>query len=220
MHDRRDGIEEGELRLAGDRADVFRERGRSEGAGRDDDAVPVGGRHRDFAARERDERMVFERLRHGGGEAVAVDGKRTARGHLVGVAAAHDQGAEPAHLLVQQAHRIMLRIVRAEGVGADELGIAVGLVRVGHLKRPHLVQHNRDPGLRELPRGFGTGEAAADDVNGFQGHGRKLGAGSGRGNAPKTKPPASGAGGCDGLESGALSPGGRRSRQHAGCPSG
>ena len=51
MHDRRDGVEEGERVLAGERADRGGEIGRGERAGRDDDAVPVRRRQRDFAAR-------------------------------------------------------------------------------------------------------------------------------------------------------------------------
>jgi hypothetical protein len=31
---------------------------------------------------------------------------------------------------------------------------------------PHFVQHDGNAGLRDLPGGFGTGEAAADDVMG------------------------------------------------------
>ena len=57
MHDRRDGVEEGERVLAGERADRVRERGRGERAGRDDDAVPVVGRQRDLVAPDLDQRM-------------------------------------------------------------------------------------------------------------------------------------------------------------------
>ena len=65
------------------------------------------------------------------GKAVAVDRERAAGRHLVGVGGAHDQRAEPAHLLVQQADGVVLRVVGAERVGADQFGIAVGLVRGG-----------------------------------------------------------------------------------------
>ena len=74
--------------------------------------------------------------------------------------------SEPAaaHLLVQQADGVVLRIVGAEGVGADQLGQAVGLVRLGAAHRPHLVQHHGHAGLGELPGRLAAGEAAADDV--------------------------------------------------------
>ena len=86
------------------------------------------------------------------------------------VAARHDQRAGKPHLGMQQPDRIGLGIVGAEGVGADQLGQAVGLVRVGAAHRAHLVQHDRHAGFGRLPGGFRTGEAAADDVDGFHAH--------------------------------------------------
>ena len=53
MHDRRDGVEEGERVFAGQSADAGREVGRGKRAGGDDHAVPFGGRQRHFAALER-----------------------------------------------------------------------------------------------------------------------------------------------------------------------
>ena len=77
---------------------------------------------------------------------VAVDRERAAGRHLMGVALRHDERAEAAHLLVQQADRVGLGVVRAERVGADELGEAVGLVGVGAADGPHLVQDDRNAG--------------------------------------------------------------------------
>ena len=58
-----------------------------EGAGRDDDLVPLGRRQPgDLAALDRDERVRRQRRRDGGREAVAVDRERPAGRHLVGVA--------------------------------------------------------------------------------------------------------------------------------------
>ena len=131
MHDRRDRVEEGERVFAGERAHEIGERRRGEGAGRDDHAVPVRGRVADFLAADRDQRVRLDRRRHGGGKALAVDRERAAGRHLVGVAAAHDQRAEPAHLLVQQADRVGLAVVGAERIGADELGQRLRLVRGG-----------------------------------------------------------------------------------------
>ena len=73
--------------------------------------------------------------------------------------------AEPAHLLMEQADGVGRGIVGAKGVGADQLGERLGLVRLGAADGPHLVQHDGDTRLGDLPRGLGTGEAAADDVN-------------------------------------------------------
>ena len=64
-------------------------------------------------------------------EAVAVHGERAAGRHLVRVAAGHDERAAAAHLGVQQPDGVVLPVVGAEGVGADQFGQAVGLVRVG-----------------------------------------------------------------------------------------
>jgi hypothetical protein len=85
----------------------------------------------------------------------------------VGVAVRHDERAEAAHLLMQEADRIRFGVVRAEGVGADELRETVGLVGIGAAHRAHLVEHHGHTGLRDLPGGFGAREPAADDVNGF-----------------------------------------------------
>ena len=63
------------------------ERARGQRAGGDDHAVPVRGRKaRDLAALERDERVAQRRALDGGRESVAVDGERSARRDLVGVA--------------------------------------------------------------------------------------------------------------------------------------
>ena len=107
MHDRRDRVEEGERVLAGRGADGVGERRRGERPGRDDDAVPVRGRQAgDLLAADLDQWMAGERRRHGGRETVAIDRERAAGRHLVGIAGAHDQRVEPAHLLVQQPDRV------------------------------------------------------------------------------------------------------------------
>ena len=148
-------------------ADRIRQRRRGEGAGGDDDIVPVRRRQAgDLAARDLDQGMLVQRLGHGGREAVAVHRQRAAGGHLVGVGRSHDQRAEPAHFGVQQADGIVGGIVGAEGIGADELGQALGAVRLGHPLRAHLVQHHANAGIGDLPGGFRAGKARADDVHG------------------------------------------------------
>ena len=88
VHDRRDGVEEGELVLAGQLQDR-RGRGAGEvsGPGGDDDAVPVGGRQAgDLLARDGDQRVGRRAARVTvGREAVAVDRQRAAGRQLVGV---------------------------------------------------------------------------------------------------------------------------------------
>ena len=185
MHDRRDGVEEGERVLARERADRGGEIGRGERAGGDDDAVPFLRRQRHFAARQRNERLRRQRRRNRIREPVAVHGKRAAGGNLLAVRRAHDQRAEPAHFGVQQADCVVFLVVGAERIRADQFSVAIGLVRGGRAQRPHFMQLDRDAGLRQLPGGFRAGEAAADDVDRFRDHGRNLGIGPGHGNAKK-----------------------------------
>jgi hypothetical protein len=167
VHDRRDRIEERQRVLVREFADRVRQRRRGEGTGRDDHVAPFGGRQPgDFGAVDLDQGMVVQRLGDGRGKAVAVDRQRPTRGHLVDVGAAHDQGAEPAHLGVQQAHSVVGGIVRAERVGADQLGQALGAVCLGHPLRAHLVQDDANARIGDLPGGFRTGEAAANHMDG------------------------------------------------------
>ena len=169
VDDGRDGVEEGQLLLARQRQDRFGQGRRGEGAGGDDHRGPFLRRQAGhFAALDGDERMGFESGGHGAREAVAIDRERAAGRNLMGVALGHDQRAQRAHFLVQQADRIGARIVRAEGVGADELGEALGLVSVRAPNGAHLVQDHRNACLGDLPGGFGPGKAAADDVDGFK----------------------------------------------------
>jgi hypothetical protein len=52
-------------------------------------------------------------------------------------------------------------LIALERIAADQLGQAIGLVCVGGSDRAHFVQNHIDPALRQLPRGFGTGQAAS-----------------------------------------------------------
>ena len=84
----------------------------------------------------------------------------------MGVGASHDERAERPHLAMQNADRVGRGVVGPERVGADQFGQMAGAVRGGLANRTHFMQHDRDAGLRRLPRRLRTGEAAADDVNG------------------------------------------------------
>ena len=88
------------------------------------------GKRRHLLADGRDQRMRFDRRGDPAGEPLAIHGERGAGGHTRRVGDAHDERAEPAHLLFQQADRV-IELVAAEGVAADELGEAVGLVHRG-----------------------------------------------------------------------------------------
>jgi len=169
VNDRRDCVEEGERILARQAAHRIGERRRGERAGSDDDIVPVLRRQSgDFAALDGDERIRLERLGDRRREAVAVDGERAAGRHLVAVAHRHDERIRHAHLGMQEADGIRLGIVGTEGVGADQLGEAVGLVGIGGADGPHLVQHDRNAAPGDLPGGFRAGKSAADDMDGAE----------------------------------------------------
>ncbi len=144
VYDGRDGVEEGQRILAGQRLDRAAEGRGGERAGRDDDAVPILRRQAgDLAALERDQRMARNALGDLGGKAVAVHRQRAARRQLMRVARRHDQRAAAAHFLMQQPDRVGFPLVRAEGVGADQLGETAGLMRLGHADGAHLVQDDR-----------------------------------------------------------------------------
>ena len=100
------------------------------------------------------------------GEVVAVDRQARPGGYLVGVGDVHHQGAEPAHLVLQEPDGGLERRV-PERVGAHELAETVGMVRGGAAAGPHLVEIDGYPVARELPRGLRAGESAADDGDAF-----------------------------------------------------
>ena len=52
---------------------------------------------------------------------------------------------------------------RLEGVAADQLGEAIGLVRGRHADGPHFVQGDADAALGQRPGGLAAGEAAPYD---------------------------------------------------------
>ena len=152
MNDGRDSVEECERVGSGFCRDGFGKGGGCQRPGGDDRLIPVRRwQARHFFAHDGDERMGFEPRRHGVGEAVAVDGKRAACGHLVRVARSHDQRIGQPHLCVQHTHRIGFRIVGPEGVGADEFRQPLRLVRLRTAHRAHFVENHRHARLRELP---------------------------------------------------------------------
>ena len=104
------------------------ERWRRQRAGGDDDAVPILGRQSgDFLAADVDQRMFFQRGGDGAGKAVAVDCKRAARRHLVGVGRAQHQRAEPAQLRMQEANGVGVLVVGAQRIGAHQFRKVAGL---------------------------------------------------------------------------------------------
>src|ERR1700761_1867545 len=111
--------------------------------------------------------MSRQRFGHSVRETMPVDSQGAARRNLIGVRRAHDDRIAAPHFVMQQADSIIFAIVGAERVGADKLGAAIGLVRLGWLYRTHFMQGYGDAGFGELPCRFAAGEAAAYDMNGF-----------------------------------------------------
>ncbi|CAI8409756.1 MAG: Uncharacterised protein [Rhodospirillaceae bacterium] len=110
--------------------------------------------------------MRLDRLGDRAAETVAVNGQRATGRDRVFVALGHDQRTRQAQLSVDHTDSIGLGVIRAEGIGADQLGQLVGLVGVGGTNAliAHLVQDHALSGLRSLPRGFRAGQSAADDM--------------------------------------------------------
>ena len=115
--------------------------------------------------------MRVKRCADCAGEAFAIDGKRAACRHLILVRGLHDQRLAAAKLLVQEPDGVSLLVVGSEGVGTNQFSQPVGLVRFGAAQGPHFVKDDRDAAGGDLPRSLGTGETAANDVDGLV-HGR------------------------------------------------
>jgi hypothetical protein len=109
--------------------------------------------------------MGLKRLRDGVRERVAIDRQRAAGRDLIRIGAAHDERAKLAHLGVEQPDRVVGGVIRTKRIGADELCETGGLMGLGHPVRPHLVQHDRDARVGDLPRSLGPGKAGADNMD-------------------------------------------------------
>ena len=95
----------------------------------------------------------------------AIDGQRAAAGNPRRVRRLEHDAAELPHLGLEQAVRVR-RFDRFEGVAADQLGEAFGLMGRRHADRPHLVQRYTYAPLGEGPGGFTAREAAPDHMYG------------------------------------------------------
>ena len=149
-------------------ADRLGQRRRGEGAGGDDDVVPVGRRQAGTSPRvDGDQGMGRERRRHGLGKAVAVDRQRAAGGHLWRSAAA--MISEPAGRIsaCSRPTALLLGIVGAEGIGADQFGQSsvwcASVLRTGRIS----CSTTGTPACGDLPGRFRARKAAADHMNRF-----------------------------------------------------
>ena len=109
-------------------------------------------------------------------ELIPVDRKRAPRWQLVVLCGLQDERAGAAHLLVQEADRVVFPVVGPEGVGADEFGAVPGFVGLGQARWPHLVQYDIGSALSGLPCCLGPRKASPYHVKcAFCCHGRKVG---------------------------------------------
>ena len=111
--------------------------------------------------------MVFDSLGDRGRKTVPINAQCAASRDLVLVGTRHDYRIAAPHLFVQQADGVVLMVVRAEAIGTDQLGQAVGLVRVSAAHGSHFMQNDLCASLRCLPCCFRAGKTAADDMNRF-----------------------------------------------------
>ena len=66
---------------------------------------------------------------------------------------------------MQQTDRIVLVVIRAEGIGAHEFSEARGAMGRGILVRAHFVEDDGNAAVGDLPNRLAACETAANDVN-------------------------------------------------------
>jgi hypothetical protein len=136
--------------------------GRGEGAGGDDDAVPVAGGRPATSSRTMVMSGWAASRGHGGREAVAVDGQRAAGRHLW--ASPQAMMSEPQRRISACSRPTALVSQSSERNELEQTSSARPSVLWASVPRhrAHLVQDDGHAGLGDLPGGLGAGEAAAD----------------------------------------------------------
>jgi hypothetical protein len=71
---------------------------------------------------------------------------------------------------MEQAHGIIFSIVGAEGIGADELGAAIGLMGGGAFDAAHFMEDHGHARICALPSGFAASQSSPYNVYGFVCH--------------------------------------------------
>ena len=169
MNDRRDGVEESERGFTAEAADRFGQRLGGQRTGRDDDAVPVRRGLRDFFAADVDQRLAFQRRADRRGKSIAVDGKRPAGRQFVLIRRAHDQRGRAAASR-HGGDRWRFPAHRRSGTNWNKRARQIRPSCAPRSQRTGRISC-RDHGhaaARDLPGRLGTGEAAADHMDGSQ----------------------------------------------------
>ena len=120
----------------------------------------------DFIAAEFNQRVVGEGLGQVFAEDASIDGQCAPCGNFVLVGFLDDDRAESAEFFVEETGGAIGGL-GTEGVATDEFGEVFAVVGGAFYKGPHFMEHDGNSGLGDLPRGFGSGQSTADDVNGL-----------------------------------------------------
>src|SRR5688500_15275883 len=105
-------------------------------------------------------------------EQVAVHGQRRAAGHPRLIRRLEHDGAQQAHLRLEEAVRVV-RLRALEGVRANELRETIRLVRRRAAYGATLVEDHLVTACRELDGGLRSGQSSTHDVNGCGAHSRE-----------------------------------------------
>ena len=107
--------------------------------------------------------MIPDLLRNQRGKTIPVHGQSAACRHPCGVRAGHNDRIQPAHLLLQQADRVV-QAVRTQRVAADQFRKAAALMGRGASSGLHLMEHHRNSALCRLPGRFTARQPRANDL--------------------------------------------------------
>ena len=106
--------------------------------------------------------MRFQATRHAARKFFAVNSQGASGGNRAFVGGAQNQGVEAPHFPLEKPRRFVER-VRFERVRANQLRQIGCLMDFRLFGRAHFIQTHARAALRRLPRGFASGESAADD---------------------------------------------------------
>ena len=127
--------------------------------------MPSAGISGNFLPNQFDVGVIGYRFGHVCGKPGAIDGKSAARGHANPVGDLNENRALPPQFFFQEP-RCVVGLVGFQRVAADDFGKMFAAMCRSLPHRPHFIQAYRQTVARNLPGGFGSCQAAADDCNG------------------------------------------------------
>ena len=165
FQDGADGIVEVEVIFAHEFSQRSGERRGSQGAGGHNGRT-LGRQVCDLFAYDFNPGASRQGFGHCRGESFPVHRKRSSAGDSMAISKLEQQGIQCLQLLLEQPGGCA-RLVRLEGVAADNLGQMGRLVGKGVSGRPHFTQPHGETPPCNLPGRLGTRQAAADDQDRF-----------------------------------------------------